>query len=115
MKILTDRTIALFERDGNASQACPSVDMLMLSVAEVFGEQALGVLLTGMGDDGLRGCRQLHDLGGPILVQDEQSSVVWGMPGNVARAGLADKILPLDRLGAEIARRVCEQRNRPAD
>jgi two-component system chemotaxis response regulator CheB len=91
--------------------ACrPSADVLFHSVAKVYGAGSLSVVLTGMGNDGLAGCRRLHELGGRIVVQDEQTSVVWGMPGHVARAGLADKILPLDRLGAEIARRVSEQR-----
>ncbi len=57
-----------------------------------------------MGQDGLKGCETLRGLGARIYVQDEASSVVWGMPGFVARAGLADKILPLDQIGAEIIR-----------
>jgi two-component system chemotaxis response regulator CheB len=84
-------------------------------VAAAYGAASLTVVLTGMGEDGFRGCRQLYELGGLVIVQDEQSSVVWGMPGHVARAGLADKILPLDSMGAEIARRVWEKRSRAAD
>jgi two-component system chemotaxis response regulator CheB len=57
-----------------------------------------------MGQDGLKGCEALHGLGAQIYVQDEASSVVWGMPGFVARSGLADKTLPLDQMGAEIVR-----------
>jgi two-component system chemotaxis response regulator CheB len=64
----------------------------------------LAVVLTGMGQDGLRGCEVLRNLGSRIYVQDEASSVVWGMPGFVAKSGLADKILPLDQMGAEIVR-----------
>jgi two-component system chemotaxis response regulator CheB len=59
--------------------------------------------MTGMGEDGLRGVRVLKDRGATIVVQDEATSVVWGMPGSVARAGLADKILPLAALASEIA------------
>jgi two-component system chemotaxis response regulator CheB len=59
-----------------------------------------------MGQDGLRGCEHIRESGGQILAQDQASSVVWGMPGFVANAGLADKILPLDQLGMEIVRRV---------
>ena len=93
--------------------ACrPSVDVLLRSVAEAYGAASLTVVLTGMGNDGVRGCRQLHELGGQIIVQDEQTSVVWGMPGHVAREGLADKVLPLDEIGAEITRRVWEKRSR---
>jgi two-component system chemotaxis response regulator CheB len=82
----------------------PSVDVLFRSVASVYGERALAVVLTGMGQDGLKGCEALRRAGARIYVQDEASSVVWGMPGFVARAGLADKILPLGQIGAEIVR-----------
>lgn len=82
----------------------PSVDVLFRSVAGIFGERALAVVLTGMGRDGLTGSEILRDHGAQIVVQDEASSVVWGMPGFVARAGLADKILPLEQIGPEIVR-----------
>lgn len=80
----------------------PSVDVLFRSVAAIFGDRALAVVLTGMGQDGLKGCALLRAKGSRIYVQDENSSVVWGMPGLVAKAGLADKILPLDRVAEEI-------------
>ena len=80
----------------------PSVDVLFRSVAAVYGARALGVVLTGMGRDGFNGCEALCSVGARIYVQDEASSVVRGMPGFVARAGLADKILPLSQIGAEI-------------
>ncbi|MCP4404899.1 MAG: chemotaxis response regulator protein-glutamate methylesterase [bacterium] len=102
IKILTDRTIALFERDGNASQACPSVDMLMLSVAEVFGQQALGVLLTGMGDDGMIGMNAIKDARGTTIAQDEESSLVFGMPKMAIEAGSVDSIVPLPMVADEI-------------
>jgi two-component system chemotaxis response regulator CheB len=66
----------------------------------------LSVILTGMGQDGLRGCNHIREAGGQIVVQDEASSVVWGMPGSVARAGLADRIMPLALIADEILRRV---------
>jgi two-component system chemotaxis response regulator CheB len=84
----------------------PSVDVLFRSVSELYGPRALAVVLTGMGEDGLRGCEAIHRAGGQVIVQDEASSVVWGMPGRVAMAGLADAVLPLDELAAEIVRRV---------
>ncbi len=87
----------------------PSVDVLFRSVAAVYGANALGVILTGMGQDGLKGCEALCAAGSSVIVQDEASSVVWGMPGFVARAGLAEKILPLDQIGNEIIRRVTAQ------
>ena len=82
----------------------PSVDVLFRSVAQVYGDRALAVVLTGMGHDGLKGCETLRNAGARVLVQDEATSVVWGMPGFVARAGLADKVLPLDEMAAEIVR-----------
>jgi two-component system, chemotaxis family, protein-glutamate methylesterase/glutaminase len=107
----------LVERDAGAvrlatSQAppensCrPSVDVLFASVAAAYGTRALGVVLTGMGRDGLRGSAALRGAGGRVLVQDQASSVVWGMPGLVAEADLADAVVPLDRLAAELVERV---------
>jgi two-component system chemotaxis response regulator CheB len=84
----------------------PAVDVMFRSVAKVVGGHTLGVILTGMGQDGLRGCEDLCGQGAQVIVQDEQSSVVWGMPGFVARAGLAEKVLPLNEIGLEITRRV---------
>ncbi len=88
----------------------PAVDVLFRSVAQLYGSNTLAVVLTGMGQDGLRGCEEIREAGGQVVVQDEASSVVWGMPGFVARAGLADKILPLEQIGYEITRRVRESR-----
>ncbi len=84
----------------------PSVDVLFRSVARIYGAGALAVVMTGMGQDGLRGCEAIRDAGGILLARDEASSVVWGMPGYVANAGLAERVLPLDEIGNEIARRV---------
>lgn len=82
----------------------PSVDVLFRSAAAAFGSGVLAVVLTGMGSDGLDGCRAVHASGGRILVQDRETSAVWGMPGVVAEAGLADMVLPLDALAAEAVR-----------
>jgi two-component system chemotaxis response regulator CheB len=84
----------------------PAVDVLFRSVAQAYRAGTFGVVMTGMGQDGLRGCQAVRAAGGTILVQDEASSVVWGMPGFVARAGLADRVLPLREIGLEIIRRV---------
>jgi two-component system chemotaxis response regulator CheB len=84
----------------------PAVDVLFRSVAKVFGPKTLAVVLTGMGQDGMRGAEHIRAAGGVTLVQDEASSVVWGMPGAVASAGLAEKILPLKELAAEVVSRV---------
>jgi two-component system chemotaxis response regulator CheB len=98
--------IRLHTHQGPRENFCrPSVDVLFRSVAEVFGAKSLGVILTGMGQDGLKGCEALCEQDANVIVQDEATSVVWGMPGFVARAGLAEKILPLDRIASEIIRR----------
>ncbi len=90
----------------------PAVDALFRSVAKLYQARTLAVVLTGMGPDGLRGCEEIREAGGQVLVQDEDSSVVWGMPGFVAHAGLADKVLPLDQLGPEVVRRVWRGRTK---
>ena len=88
-----------------ASSGCmPSVDPMFESVAEVFGARALGVVLSGMGRDGCEGAKDLVDTGARVLVQDRESSVVWGMPGAVANAGRATAVLPPDEIGRLIAR-----------
>lgn len=92
---------------GPQENSCrPAVDVLFRSVAEVYGPATLAVILTGMGKDGLVGCQRIRERGGRIIVQDEATSVVWGMPGFVAQAGLAEAVLPLDRLGGEILTRL---------
>jgi two-component system chemotaxis response regulator CheB len=85
----------------------PSVDVLFRSVAVVYGAGALAVVLTGMGSDGLNGCRAIRDRGGSVLAQDEATSTVWGMPGAVANAGLAHRVLPLNAIAPEILGLVC--------
>jgi two-component system chemotaxis response regulator CheB len=98
---------------GPPENSCrPAADVLFRSVSKVYGAHVLAVVLTGMGQDGLRGCEQIRAGGGQILVQDESTSVVWGMPGFVARAGLADQIVPLPQLPGELVRRVQTGLNR---
>jgi len=91
---------------GPPENSCrPAVDVLFRSAAE-SGAHTLAVVMTGMGSDGLHGARLIAARGGRILVQDEATSVVWGMPGAVAHAGLANSVHPLSTLAAEIIRRV---------
>lgn len=97
--------VTLKTHQGPRENFCrPSVDVLFRSVAPVYGERTLAVVLTGMGQDGLKGCEMLRAAGARVFVQDEATSVVWGMPGFVARAGLADKVLPLHQIAHEIVR-----------
>jgi two-component system chemotaxis response regulator CheB len=84
----------------------PAADVLFRSAAKVYGSGVLAAVLTGMGQDGFRGCEAVTAAGGQVIAQDEATSVVWGMPGFVARAGLADAVLPLPRIADEIVRRV---------
>ncbi|MEU4213886.1 chemotaxis response regulator protein-glutamate methylesterase [Actinoplanes sp. NPDC026623] len=84
----------------------PAVDVMFRSVAALFGASAFATVLTGMGYDGRGGAKVLREAGAEIMAQDEASSVVWGMPGAVVGAGLADEILPLDRIAAVLIKRV---------
>lgn len=88
----------------------PSVDVLFRSAANVYGSGVLGVILTGMGSDGLEGCRAIRAAGGTVFVQDQASSAVWGMPGAVAEAGLANRVLSVDTIASEIMRFVALSR-----
>jgi two-component system chemotaxis response regulator CheB len=90
--------------DAPAENFCrPAVDPLLRSLVAACGPRLLAVILTGMGQDGLLGCRAVVAAGGQVLAQDEASSVVWGMPGAVARAGLAAAVLPPEGLASRIA------------
>jgi len=82
----------------------PAVDVLFRSAVELWGANLLSVVLTGMGQDGMRGCEMIRSAGGLVLAQDEPTSVVWGMPGAVSRAGLAHEVLPLSELPAAMER-----------
>lgn len=94
------------DREPPENSCRPAVDRLFRSLAAEFGHRTLAVVLTGLGQDGLAGCRDLHAARAPIIVQDLATSVVWGMPGSVAKEGLADAVLPLREIAAEIVRRV---------
>jgi two-component system chemotaxis response regulator CheB len=100
-RVGTDVVLQLTQAPPESS-CRPAVDVLFRSLAASVGANTLAVVLTGMGQDGLKGCRQLREAGASILAQDEASSVVWGMPGFVVREGLADATLPLNLLAAEI-------------
>ena len=96
---------ALRLSQAGAEHYCrPSVDMLFRSAADAYRDAAIGVVLTGMGSDGLEGCKEIRNAGGRILVQDRATSAVWGMPGVVAEAGLAHRVLSLPAIAAELMR-----------
>jgi two-component system chemotaxis response regulator CheB len=91
------------ERKQAVSGCMPSVDPMLASIGRVYGPSAVGVILSGMGRDGLAGAGELVAAGGSVLAQDEATSVVWGMPGAVANARLAQAVLPPDELARRVA------------
>lgn len=93
--------------DAPPENSCrPAVDVMFRSAAQLYGASACAVVLTGMGHDGREGARVLRAAGAHVLAQDEASSVVWGMPGAVVAAGLADEVLPLNRIAAGLTTRL---------
>lgn len=94
--------VAALDQTAPRNSCRPSVDVLFESVNEVYGRATTAVVLTGMGQDGLRGVEVLKASGAHIIAQDEASSVVWGMPGFIARAGLADAVVPLGEIVPQI-------------
>ena len=91
--------------DGPMVNFCkPAVDPLFASAAQVWGNKVLALVLTGMGSDGLAGAKEIVAAGGHVIAQDEETSVVWGMPGQVTNAGLCSAVLPLPEIGGRITR-----------
>jgi two-component system chemotaxis response regulator CheB len=92
---------------GPPENSCrPAVDVMFRSVAQLYGGSAYAAVLTGMGHDGRGGAKVLREAGAEVLAQDEASSVVWGMPGAVVTAGLADDVQPLDRVAGALVTRL---------
>lgn len=86
-------------KDGPAvSRHKPSVDVLFRSVSKYAGSNALGIIMTGMGDDGAKGMKEMHDSGASTIAQNEATCVVYGMPQEAVKLGAADKILPLNKI-----------------
>ena len=108
MTVLRDGdTIRLGLNQSAPEHSCrPAVDVLFRSVARTFGPHALGIIMTGMGSDGTSGAKAIHQAGGEVVIQDQATSVVWGMPGSVASSGLADHVYALGAIAGEIVRRV---------
>ncbi len=100
------QTVVTLDQSPPENSCRPAVDVLFRSVEQAYGGSVISVILTGMGYDGLRGTELLRASGAYVIAQDEASSVVWGMPGAVAGAGLADVVVPLDQVVPEILRRI---------
>lgn len=98
------RLVLRTNEDPPENSCRPAVDVLFRSVADLYGAHLLAVILTGMGQDGLIGCQKVVARGGRVIAQDEATSVVWGMPGAVAAAGLHEALVPLAQIGPEIVR-----------
>jgi two-component system chemotaxis response regulator CheB len=97
----------LYLNEDPPENSCrPAADVLFRSAASIYGKGLLAVVMTGMGQDGKRGCEAIHSAGGYVIAQDEASSVVWGMPRAVAESGLAHMVKPLRELGPEIVARI---------
>jgi two-component system, chemotaxis family, protein-glutamate methylesterase/glutaminase len=100
-----DGTAVVAIDDGPMVNFCkPAVDPLFTSAAQVWGNRVLALVLTGMGSDGLAGAKEIVAAGGHVIAQDEETSVVWGMPGQVTNAGLCSAVLPLPEIGGRITR-----------
>ncbi len=99
----TTQGLAVQLSDGPPENFCrPAVDPLLRSLVAACGGRLAGAILTGMGHDGLAGCRAVSAAGGTVLAQDEASSVVWGMPGAVAKAGLASLLAPPEEIAMRL-------------
>jgi two-component system chemotaxis response regulator CheB len=98
---ITETSITISEDNGKYIYK-PSVDLLMLSISENFSGRVLGVILTGLGNDGEKGIRDIKNKGGKVIAESKETCVVYGMPKAIIEAGLADKIVPLDNIAAEI-------------
>jgi two-component system chemotaxis response regulator CheB len=100
-----DGTAVISLEDGPLVNFCkPAVDPMFASAAEVWGSKVLALVLTGMGADGLAGARKVVAAGGHVFAQDEATSVVWGMPGQVTNAGLCSAVLPLPEIAGKLTR-----------
>ncbi|MBX7148501.1 chemotaxis response regulator protein-glutamate methylesterase [bacterium] len=103
--------VRLALNDEAPENSCrPAVDVLFRSVSQIYGKGTLGLVMTGMGYDGLKGSEVIVKNGGQVFTQDEASSVVWGMPGAVTNAGLSSRVLPLKDIAKAIIETVGEQR-----
>lgn len=98
--------VARLNQDPPENYCRPAVDVMFRSAARAAQGPVLGLVLTGMGQDGAKGAQHLVDGGGSVIAQDRATSVVWGMPGAVAQAGLVEQLLPLSQIAGEVRRRL---------
>jgi two-component system chemotaxis response regulator CheB len=99
---MADRVVARVVEPGKQDRYIPSVDAMFCSCAEVFGKRMLGVVLTGMGNDGAKGVREAKGAGAQIVAESEDSAVVFGMPREAIATGVVDRVVPIDLMVREI-------------
>jgi two-component system, chemotaxis family, protein-glutamate methylesterase/glutaminase len=104
-----DAVVCVLDDSPPENSCRPSVDVTLRSALDVWGSRTLVVILTGMGQDGLLGARALKEQGAHVVVQDENTSAVWGMPGAVAKGGYADRVLPLPEIAPAVATAVARR------
>jgi two-component system chemotaxis response regulator CheB len=96
------RVIAIIKESKHSDKYIPSIDIMMSSASEIFGSRAMGIVLTGMGNDGISGMLEIKKRGGYTIAESEDTAVVFGMPSGVIRAGAAGRVLPLSEIPDEI-------------
>lgn len=96
------RYLCRLSHDAPVNRHRPSIDVMFDSVADSAGQNAVGILLTGMGADGAAGLKAIHDAGGPTIAQDEATSIVWGMPGEAVKLGAVDRVLALGEIAGQV-------------
>lgn len=108
MKVVntSGKSVLEINSDPPENHCQPSVDYLFRSISKVYGKHALGIIMTGMGSDGVLGLRLMKRLGAQVIAQDKQSCVIFGMPGEAINAGVVDSVVPLDHIASEIVQRV---------
>jgi two-component system chemotaxis response regulator CheB len=109
------RPVLHLDQNEPENSCRPAADVLFRSVARVYGQRCLAVVLTGMGQDGLRGAELMRQNGASVIAQDEATSVVWGMPGSVVRARIASDVLPIEQVAGAIAQRASIGRSRSSN
>jgi two-component system, chemotaxis family, protein-glutamate methylesterase/glutaminase len=110
-----NRVVALIKEPKASDKYIPSVDAMMSSVAEIFGRKSMGVVLTGMGNDGTSGMLDIQKAGGYTIVESEETAVVFGMPAEVIKAGAAEKILPVSDIPLEMRRFIKKVKKKDID
>ena len=112
VEAVDSRVVTRLQRDASRARHVPSVDRLFASAAKSVGEDLLAIVLTGMGDDGKEGARQVKEAGGRVIAESEETAVIYGMPKQVVNAGLADRVLPLNEIPAAIHQAIEQIRSR---